>query len=129
MRPQLGRGFAGDEWKGNGPGAVLHHRRALDSAASAAIPPSSGRSVTINEKPYVVTGVLPEDFDFASTFTPGTRVDMLVPARLEEMRDWGNTLAIIGRLKPGVTVEQARAEFATLVPPIRRRWTTGSGRR
>ena len=53
-----------------------------------------------------------------STFTPGTRVDMLVPARLEEMRDWGNTLAIIGRLKPGVTVEQARAEFATLVPPI-----------
>ncbi len=43
---------------------------------------------------------------------------MLVPARLEEMRNWGNTLAIIGRLKPGVTVEQARAEFATLVPPI-----------
>ena len=60
----------------------------------------------------------PEDFDFGSTFTPGTRVDMLVPARLEDMRNWGNTLAIIGRLKPGVTVEQARAEFATLVPPI-----------
>jgi predicted permease len=64
--------------------------------------------------------VLPDGFDFASTFTPGMRVEMLVPARLEEMREWGNTLAVIGRLKPAVTIDQARAEFTTLVPPIAR---------
>jgi predicted permease len=117
IRPQVGRGFVGDEWKSNGPGAALitaglwKRRFGGDHAIV-------GRPVTINETPHIVTGVLPEDFDFGSSFTPGTRVDMLVPARLEEMRNWGNTLAIIGRLKPGVTVEQARAEFTTLVPPI-----------
>ncbi len=117
IRPQLGRGFAGDEWKSNGPGATML-TAGLWRRRFGADPAIVGKSVTINESPYVVTGVLPEDFDFGSTFTPGTRVDMLVPARLEDMRNWGNTLAIIGRLKPGVTVEQARAEFATLVPPI-----------
>ena len=117
IRPQLGRGFAGDEWKSNGPGATML-TAGLWRRRFGADPAIVGKSVTINESPYVVTGVLPEDFDFGSTFTPGTRVDMLVPARLEDMRNWGNTLAIIGRLRPGVTVEQARAEFATLVPPI-----------
>ena len=117
IRPQLGRGFVGDEWKSNGPGAALI-TAGLWKRRFGGDPAIVGRPVTINETPYVVTGVLPEDFDFGSSFTPGTRVDMLVPARLEEMRNWGNTLAIIGRLKPGVTVEQARAEFATLVPPI-----------
>lgn len=117
VRPQLGRGFAGDEWTAGGPGAVLltdglwRRRFGADRAIV-------GTSVTINENPYTITGVLPADFDFGSTFTPGTRVDMLVPARVEEMRNWGNVLALIGRLRPGVTIEQARAEFATLVPPI-----------
>ncbi len=119
IRPQLGRGFAGDEWKSNGPGAALI-TAGLWKRRFGGDPAIVGRSVTINENPCVVTGVLPEDFDFASTFTPGTRVDMLVPARLEDMRNWGNTLAIIGRLKPGVTIEQAGAEFATLVPPIQK---------
>ncbi len=117
IQPQLGRGFAGDEWKSTAPAPSLI-TAGLWTRRFGADPAIVGRSVTINETPFVVTGVLPEGFDFASTFTPGTRVDMLVPARLEEMRNWGNTLAIIGRLKPGVTVEQARAEFATLVPPI-----------
>jgi len=117
IRPQLGRGFAGDEWKANGPGAVLL-TSGLWKRRFGGDPAIVGRSVTVNENPYVVTGVLPENFDFGSSFTPGTRVDMLVPARLEEMRNWGNVLAVIGRLKPGVTLEQARAEFATLVPPI-----------
>ena len=118
IRPQLGRGFAGDEWKSNGPGATLHHRRTL--AAPIRRRPRHRRQVGDHQRDAVRRHrrAAGRTSTSASTFTPGTRVDMLVPARLEEMRNWGNTLAIIGRLKPGVTVEQARAEFATLVPPI-----------
>ena len=117
VQPQLGRGFVGNEWQANGPGAILL-TAGLWQRRFGGDPSIVGQTVTINETPYVVTGVLPNDFDFASTFTPGARVDMLLPARLEEMRDWGNTLAIIARLKPGVGVEEARAELATLVPSI-----------
>jgi predicted permease len=117
IQPRLGRGFTGDEWQPNGPQAALL-TAGLWRRRFGGDPAIVGRRLTINDTPYVVTGVLPEGFDFASTFTPGTRVDMLVPARLEEMRNWGNTLAVIGRLRPGVSIEAARAEFDTLVPHI-----------
>ena len=117
VRPQIGRGFAGDEWKDNGPKAALL-TPGLWQRRFGGDPSIVGRAVTINGEPYLVTGVLPEDFDFASTFTPGVRVDLLLPARLEQMRNWGNTLSIIARLKPGVTIDQARAELATVVPRI-----------
>ena len=117
VQPQLGRGFTGDEWKANGPNATLL-TAGLWKRRFGGDPAIVGKALAINEATYTVVGVLPDGFDFASTFTPGVRVEMLVPARLEEMRPWGNTLAIIGRLKPGVTIEQARAELATIVPPI-----------
>ena len=89
-----------------------------------------GSALTINNMPVTVVGVLPPSFDFSSIFTPGTRVDMIVPADLELMRPWGNTLSIVGRLRPGVDVAQARAEFATLLPQLmeadRSRWRTGA---
>ncbi len=117
VQPQLGRGFTGDEWKTNGPNATLV-TAGLWKRRFGGDPGIVGKALTINEGTYTVVGVLPDNFDFASTFTPGIRVEMLVPARLEEMRPWGNTLAIVGRLKPGVTIEQAQAELATIVPPI-----------
>ena len=89
-----------------------------------------GSALTINNTPVTVVGVLPPSFDFSSIFTPGTRVDLIVPADLEQMRPWGNTLSIVGRLRPGVDVAQARAEFATLLPQLmeanRNRWRTGA---
>lgn len=117
VQPQLGRGFTGDEWKENGPAATLL-TAGLWRRRFGADPSIAGKTVTINDAPYLVAGVLPDGFDFSSTFTPGSRVDMLVPARLEEMRNWGNTLAIVARLKPGVSLDEARAELATLVPAI-----------
>jgi predicted permease len=117
VTPQLGRGFSGDEWKQNGPkAAMLTH--GLWQRRFAGDPAIVGQAVVINDAPYLITGVLPREFDFASTFTPGTRVDLLLPAKFDEMREWGNVFSIIGRLKPGVSLDEARAEFATLVPQI-----------
>ncbi|HSJ13207.1 MAG TPA: FtsX-like permease family protein, partial [Longimicrobiales bacterium] len=57
-------------------------------------------------------GVLPQSFDFSSTFAPGRSVDVLVPFPVGQETDrWGNTLALIGRLRPGVGVAAAQADL------------------
>ena len=59
--------------------------------------------------------MLPASFDFASVFAPGSHFDLYFPFPLSpETNRWGNTMAMIGRLKPGVAVEQAQAEIRTI---------------
>ena len=71
--------------------------------------------------PVTVVGVLPESFDFEATFIPGRRVDLFLPFPLSpETNRWGNTMAMIGRLQPGVSVTQAQAEIRGLASQITR---------
>ncbi|HVW85768.1 MAG TPA: ADOP family duplicated permease, partial [Bryobacteraceae bacterium] len=58
-------------------------------------------------------------FDFGSVFSPGMQVDFFVPAYMDFWRTWGNTLAVVGRLKPGVSLAQAQAESDVLFPQLR----------
>ena len=117
---QLGRGFDDDECKWNGRKAVVLSD-ALWRRRFGADPSVVGRPVTLNGDPTLIVGVLPASFDFASIFTPGAKVDMLTPFPIADETDrWGNTLAIIGRLKPATGVRQAQAEFDLLVQQLRR---------
>jgi predicted permease len=62
-----------------------------------------------------VVGVLPASFDFGSVFAPGTPIDVFIPwPLLDKNKPRGNTMPIVGRLKPGVTVQAAQAEFTAL---------------
>jgi predicted permease len=80
-----------------------------------------GSSIVINDEPHTVVGVLPATFDFATVFAPGSRFDLYFPFPLSpETNRWGNTMAMIGRLKPGVTAARAHAEVTTLAPQMRR---------
>ncbi len=88
------------------------------SSDSPATPRCVGQGVTINGETVTVVGIMPREFDFSSVFTPGTQVDMFLPADLDLMRPWGNTLSLVGRLKPGVSLSEARAEFTALVPRL-----------
>lgn len=130
VQPILGRNFTIDESKDNAPQAIiLTHglwQRRFGSDQSII-----GRQITLNNGPASIVGVLPMDFDFASVFVPGSRVDMLIPFPLTQTTDrYGNTLAVIGRLKPGTTVQQAQSEFEVINENIRRadpqRWTFGA---
>ena len=38
---------------------------------------------------------------------------------MDDLREWGNTLAIIGRLKPNISMSQAQAEAKILYPQLR----------
>jgi len=115
VTPHLGRLFTTEECRRNGRPAVLL-AYPFWQRQFAGDPGVVGRPINLDGKPVTVVGVLPETFDFGSVFSPGARVDMFLPAVLDDMRDWGNTLALLGRLKPGVTVAQAEANI--LVPEL-----------
>jgi predicted permease len=114
VEPQIGRSFTAEECKQNGP-RVTMLSDGLWRRKFAADPNIVGRALSFDGGPVTVVGVLPATFDFSTIFTPGSRVDMFEPLPLSpEMNRQGNTVAMIGRLKPGVNVEQARAETAVL---------------
>src|SRR5262245_57144145 len=120
VRPQLGRTFTAQECQWHGPKAVLlsHDLWMRRFAADAAV---VGSSVTLNDEPHTIVGVLPASFDFASVFAPGSRFELYLPFPLSpETNRWGNTMAMLGRLKPGVSTAQAQSEIRTLGGQISR---------
>lgn len=112
--PLHGRNFTAEECAFNGPGAVvLGH--AYWVRRFGADPAVVGRTLSLNNKPNVVVGVLPASFDFASVFTPGNTVDVITPFPLvPETARWGNTVFGIGRLRDGVGIEQAQKELTVV---------------
>jgi predicted permease len=114
VEPQIGRQFSAEECKQNGP-RVTTLSDGLWRRKFAADPNIVGRALSFDGGPVTVVGVLPATFDFSTVFTPGSRVDMFEPLPLSpEMNRQGNTVAIIGRLKPRVSVQSAQAETAVL---------------
>ena len=114
VQPQLGRAFTTEEGRFGGPKVVMmshglwQRRFGLDPAIV-------GSSLILNDEPHTVVAVMPASFDFGSVFAPGSRFDLYFPFPLSpETNRWGNTMAMIRRLKPGVPVETARAEIALL---------------
>ena len=117
VQPALGRSFTPEELQKNSrPVVVLSH--AFWRHQFASNPSIVGQAITLDSKPVTVIGVLPPSFDFGSIFSPGSRIDIYTPAILDDMEDWGNTLALIGRLKPGIAVPQAQAEANTIFPRL-----------
>lgn len=118
IQPQIGRLFNAQECKWNGPKAVLLGHGIWEKRFSSD-PALVGRAITLNNEPYTVVGVLPAAFDFASIFAPGSHFDLYFPFPLSpETNRWGNTMAIIGRLKPGVAFGRAQAELRILADQI-----------
>jgi len=78
-----------------------------------------GQKLTLNDQPVTIIGVLPASFDFASVFAPGTPIDVFIPWPIADTtKPAGNSMKIVGRLKPGVTVQSAQAEFTVLAKQL-----------
>jgi putative ABC transport system permease protein len=120
VRPELGRTFSAEEVKFNAPAvAILSH--GLWARRFASDPSIVGSAITLNNTATTVIGVLPASFDFAPVFAPGTHFDLYTPFPLApETNRWGNTMAMIGRLKPGVSAEQSQAETRTIAAQLTR---------
>jgi putative ABC transport system permease protein len=80
-----------------------------------------GRPLTLNEDVYTVVGVLPARFTI-----PNAEVELATPLRLEADPRRGergsNFLRVFARLRPGVTLEQARGEMATVTTRLREQY-------
>jgi len=116
VQPAAGRMFTETECQGRfelPPVAILSYgfwKRRFSSD-----PGILGRKLILNDSPVLVVGVLPASFDFGAVFAPGKTIDLFVPFPLTEQTNRrGNTTAVVGRLKPGATVQSAKAEFRIL---------------
>jgi predicted permease len=114
VEPVVGRTFTVQEAAANVPREVMisyrlwQQRYGLDPAVV-------GRTMTLNGAPSTIVGVLPASFDFGPIFVPGRQVDVFGLFGLNDGTNrWGNSLGVVGRLKPGVTVDEAQAELAVL---------------
>ncbi len=114
----LGRTFTSTECvKGGAPAAMLSNgfwRQQFGTDRSVV-----GQTITLDNRVVTIVGVLPASFDFPSVFSPGLHADIFIPAYMDEIRTWGNTVAIVGRLKPGVTIPQAQAEADVVFPQLK----------
>jgi len=127
VAPLFGRNFNAEECAFNGPGAVLL-THAYWQRRFGGDPSVVGRTITLNKNPSTVIGVLPASFDFASIFTPGSAVDVITPFPLApETARYGNTVFGIGRLKQGVTIEQAQTELTVASKRLQESTIKGKG--
>ena len=114
VAPLIGRTFTDEECLGSGPGAVvLSH--GLWARRYSSDPGVIGRQVVVNDRPATIVGVMPPTFDFGSVFAPGIQIEIYMPAVFDVLREWGNTMAVIGRLQPGMTLEAAQTEAKEVI--------------
>ena len=111
VQPMLGRVFTEEEDNKRVRVVVISHglwQRRFGGESDIV-----GRAISLNDEPYQVIGVMPRSF----YFMPSRGIDMWMPASFPPwMRTnltWHDS-QIVARLKPGVTLEQARQSMAAL---------------
>ena len=117
VEPSLGRLFRHEEFVQHAQPAVLlsywFWKRQFGGD-----PGVVGRAVNLSNTSVIVAGVLPATFDFGSVFSPGAKVDLFTPYIMDDFRDDGNDLALVGRLKPGVSLAAAQREADEIFPRL-----------
>lgn len=112
-RLREGRGFTAQEELHDGPPSVIisdsfwHNRLHSDPAAVDS-------TLTLNDKVFTIVGILPADFHFAND------PDLVLPLRLnlDMAPPRYNFLHVIGKLRPGLTLQQARSAATVAVKSV-----------
>jgi predicted permease len=118
-QPFLGRGFtAADAQPGQNRVVLLSNRCWRERFGSD--PGVVGRSVTLNDQPYTVIGVMPREFAFPSDVTE-VWTPLVIPGELASSRTLSR-LRVIARLRDGVDMRQAQLDMAQLSERLARRY-------
>ena len=125
VRPHRGRGFLPeeDEVAGRNPVVIIGYnlwQRRFDSDPSVV-----GRKITINGQPVTIVGVAPRAYTgtmrgfSTELWVPALTMPLLDPAHDNRITSRGSRwFNLIGRLKPGTTIEQARSNFDLLTKEL-----------
>jgi macrolide transport system ATP-binding/permease protein len=120
VRMDAGRGFLPEEGRAEGSPAVVVLGQHLWRNRFAADPAIVGRAVRLNGRPFTVVGVAPEEFTGTKW---ALRMDFFAPVSAQSQitggRSWLDSrdthwLGLMGRLRPGVTREQAASEMSSI---------------
>lgn len=128
VKPLLGRAFVPDEdWTpGGAPVAIISYR--LWQTHFAGNPAILGKAISINQHEFTVVGVAPPLFQGSQT---ALRTDVWVPVMMQQQLIPGGDsihnyhyfwLPTLGRLKPGVRLEQAQQELTVLMQSMVRQY-------
>jgi putative ABC transport system permease protein len=123
VKPQLGRSFFADE---DHPEtryeAILTHGLWLRRFGGD--PGIVGRTIRLNDKPYKVVGVLPESFRPFARLDRMAMPEIYTPLGYDLKQPFAcrgcQHLQAVGKLKPGVSPEEAHAELNTILRDIMR---------
>jgi len=120
VTPRMGRGFTPEEDQKPGGGPVMVISHSYWERRFASDPNVVNKTLHLNGHPFTIIGVAPKDF--TGTFT-GINPDLWVPVTMQPqvMPIRGNPLQdrhdrwldLMGRLNPGISVEQAQAALNT----------------
>jgi putative ABC transport system permease protein len=108
VRPLLGRAFsASEDSPGAGQSAVLSY--SLWKRRFNGDPAIIGNAISLSGQSYAVVGVMPRDFGFTIA------ADLWVPLQLKaDPEDLSNMYRVFGRLKDGVSLQQANSDLAVV---------------
>ncbi len=129
VNPQLGRLFIEEDDR-YGAGRTVLLSNGLWKERFGGDPRVVGRAILLDGEPYTVIGVLPPGFEYFR------RDDLYVPIGLflipsSGLADRGSSFGLhaVARLKPGVTIERANSEMATLGSQLAREYpATNAGK-
>ena len=118
VAPVFGRTFLPEEDKPGEKSRVVMLSHELFQRHFNANPQVIGQSVLLDEKAYTVVGVMPQGFQFPIQNEP---VELWTTFSVESegkepmtAQRGAHYIRVVGRLKPGVTEDQARAEMSTI---------------
>lgn len=103
--PLMGRTFLPDDERPGAPLVAVISQNFWRNHLSSA-PQAIGRAINLNGKSYTIAGVMPGGFDFPEKNELWTAFQVEPPSRRGPY-----FLTGLARLRPGVTLEQARAEM------------------
>ncbi|HLJ46665.1 MAG TPA: ABC transporter permease [Bryobacteraceae bacterium] len=119
ITPLFGRTFTeADDREGAPPTMLLSY--GLWQGLFGSDPTVIGRKLLLDDRPYLVIGVMPREFRF-----PGPEIEFWTAAQFAEsaFQDRSdNSLEVVARLRPGVTLEAARAEMSVIAGQLERQY-------
>lgn len=124
VQPILGQSFAAiQDQRGAASSVIISHSLWMQRFGGS--PEALGKTIRLDEQSYTIVGVMPASFRYPTDGAPPSeRADVWVPLGFapdrikDRVRDFG--VGVIGRLKPGVTLTQAKQDVASVAEAFMR---------